>query len=60
MEYITEARKKQLDRIRKTRRRKRLMRRIALMLFLILLAAAAIRGAWFVVQTVAAGRPQKT
>lgn len=60
MEYITEARKKQLDRIRKTRRRKRLMRRIALMLFLILLAAAAIRGAWFVVQTVAAGKPQKT
>lgn len=56
MEYITEARKKQLDRIRKTRRRKRLMRRIALMLCLILLAAAAVRGAWFVVQTVAAGR----
>ena len=60
MEYITEARKKQVNRIRKRRRRKRIMRRIVLMLCLVLLAAAAVRGAWFVVQTVAAGRMQKT
>ena len=60
MEYITEARKKQVNRIRKRRRRKRIMRRIVLMLCLVLLAAAAVRGAWFVVQTVAAGRTQKT
>ena len=36
------------------------MRRIALMLCLVLLAAAAVKGAWFVVQTVAAGITQKT
>lgn len=36
------------------------MRRIVLMLCLVLLAAAAVRGAWFVVQTVAAGRTLKT
>lgn len=59
MEYITEARKKQVDRIRKTRRRKRRMRRIALLLCMALLTAAAVRGAWFVVQTVAAGRTQQ-
>ena len=60
MEYITEARKKQVNRIRKRRRRKRIMRRIVLMLCLVLLAAAAVKGAWFVVQTVAAGITQKT
>lgn len=60
MKNITEARKKQVNRIRKTRRRKRLMRRIALMLCLVLLAAAAVKGALFVVQTVAAGRKQST
>ena len=36
------------------------MCRIALMLCLVLLAAAAVKGAWFVVQTVAAGITQKT
>ena len=36
------------------------MRRIVLMLCLVLLAAAAVKGAWFVVQTVAAGITQKT
>ena len=36
------------------------MRRIAMMLCLVLLAAAAVKGAWFVVQTVAAGITQKT
>ena len=59
MEYITEARKKQIDRIRKTKRRKRHMRRIAMLLCLVLLAAAAVRGTWFALWTVAAGRPQK-
>ena len=36
------------------------MRRIVLMLCLVLFAAAAVKGAWFVVQTVAAGRTLKT
>lgn len=36
------------------------MRRIVLMLCLVLFAAAAVKGAWFVVQTVAAGITQKT
>lgn len=58
MEDITETRKQQVDRVRKTRRGKKLVRRIALMLCLILLAAAAARGIWFVAQNVAAGRAQ--
>lgn len=59
MTYFTEARKHQVDRIRKARRRKKKIKRLAGLLVLILLSVCAVKGIWSVVQIVTADRIQE-
>lgn len=54
MEYITEARKKQIQRIRREKRRRRRIRRLALLLGGVLVIVAAGKGIWTLTHPVAA------